>query len=163
AAFDLLTELGAITTDRGGAPRLSGIGREIARMPVDPRFARMLIEAARSDSGVLEAVLAIVARLSLQDVRERPSADAPDSLRQEAERMHARFAEPTSDFLARLSLWKHPRAQQKDLGSSAVRRMCRAEHLNYVRVREWFDVHRQLRSLITPRSPSARSPRERSE
>src|SRR5690606_28471626 len=85
---------------------------------------------------------------SIQDVRERPSADAPESLRQEAERSHARFADPTSDFLAMLALWKHLRSQQRDLGSSAFRRMCRAEHLNYVRVREWFDVYRQLRTLV---------------
>ncbi|MFT4258562.1 ATP-dependent RNA helicase HrpA [Microbacterium sp.] len=146
AAFDLLVELGAVRDDRDGRPRLTRIGREIARMPMDPRFARMIVEAV--SSGVTAPVLPIVAGLSIQDVRERPSADAPQGLRDEAERMHARFVDPTSDFLTLLNLWNHLRAQQKELGSSAFRRMCRSEHLNYVRVREWFDVHRQLQSLV---------------
>ncbi|GAA3942649.1 ATP-dependent RNA helicase HrpA [Microbacterium soli] len=150
AALDLLTEIGAVETARGAQPRLTRIGREISRMPMDPRFARMLVEAARTNtgSGVLRDVLAIVAGLSIQDVRERPSADAPPSVRDEADRMHARFIDPTSDFLTLLNLWRHLREKQKELGSSAFRRLCRSEHLNYVRVREWFDVHRQLKRLV---------------
>ena len=151
AAFDLLTELGAVD-DGGGAPRLTRIGRDISRMPIDPRFARMLLEASRT--GVATDVLPIVAGLSIQDVRERPSQDAPQGIRDEAERMHARFADPTSDFLSLLNLWNHLREQQRELGSSAFRRMCRSEHLNYVRVREWFDVHRQLSSLVRERDRS---------
>ncbi|WP_431071501.1 ATP-dependent RNA helicase HrpA [Microbacterium phyllosphaerae] len=150
AAVDLLTELGAVTGS-GDSPRLTRIGRDISRIPIDPRFARMLIEAGRTASGssnVTRDVLAIVAGMSIQDVRERPSQDAPQSVRDEADRMHARFADPTSDFLSILNLWNHLREQQRELGSSAFRRLCRSEHLNYVRVREWFDVHRQLRSLI---------------
>ncbi|MBS0025469.1 ATP-dependent RNA helicase HrpA [Microbacterium paraoxydans] len=150
AAFDLLTELGAVALRRAqgpdqGAPHLTRVGRDISRMPIDPRFARMLIEAGRSDrSGtVLRDVLAIVAGLTIQDVRERP-----EERREEADRLHARFADPTSDFLTLLNLWNHLREQQRELGSSAFRRLCRAEHLNYVRVREWFDVHRQLRTLV---------------
>ena len=145
AAFDLLTELGAVDTTRD-TPRLTRIGREISRMPIDPRFARMLWEAQKT--GVVTDVLAIVAGLTIQDVRERPSQDAPQGVRDTAERMHARFSDPTSDFLAILNLWNHLLEQQRELGSSAFRRMCRSEHLNYVRVREWFDVHRQLRSLV---------------
>ena len=145
AAFDLLTELGAVSFS-GETPRLTRIGRDISRMPIDPRFARMLVEAAKT--GVVHDVLPIVAGLSIQDVRERPSQDAPQGIRDEADRTHARFADPTSDFLSILNLWNHLREQQRELGSSAFRRMCRAEHLNYVRVREWFDVHRQLRSLV---------------
>ena len=150
AAVDLLTELGAVTGS-GDSPRLTRIGRDISRIPIDPRFARMLIEAGRTASGssnVTRDVLAIVAGMSIQDVRERPSQDAPQSVRDEADRMHARFADPTSDFLSILNLWNHLREQQRELGSSAFRRLCRSEHLNYVRVREWFDVHRQLRSLV---------------
>ena len=150
AAVDLLTELGAVT-GTGDSPRLTRIGRDISRIPIDPRFARMLIEAGRAASGssnVTRDVLAIVAGMSIQDVRERPSQDAPQSVRDEADRMHARFADPTSDFLSILNLWNHLREQQRELGSSAFRRLCRSEHLNYVRVREWFDVHRQLRSLV---------------
>ena len=164
SAIELLVELGAVQPGRPSAgtaseaPRLTRIGRDIARMPIDPRFARMLVEASRpsagsgtaagSATGVIGPVLAIVAGLSIQDVRERPSADAPQGVRDEAERMHARFADPTSDFLSILNLWNHLREQQKELGSSAFRRLCRSEHLNYVRVREWFDVHRQLRTLV---------------
>ncbi|MGP3536331.1 ATP-dependent RNA helicase HrpA [Microbacterium sp. RD1] len=151
AAFDLLLELGAIrpaaasrpaTGDgRSEGPRLTDIAREISRLPIDPRFARMLLEARRS--GVLRDVLAIVAGMSIQDVRERP-----EERREEADRSHARFTDPTSDFLSLLNLWNHLQEQQSALGSSAFRRLCRAEFLNYVRVREWFDVHRQLRSLL---------------
>jgi ATP-dependent helicase HrpA len=141
AALDLLTELGAV--DRG---RLTDLGREISRMPTDPRFARMLVEARRT--GVVRDVLAIVAGLSIPDVRERP-----EERREEADRLHARFADPTSDFLTLLNLWNHLQEKQRELGSSAFRRLCRAEHLNYVRVREWSDVHRQLSTLVgRPRS-----------
>ncbi|CAH0157349.1 ATP-dependent RNA helicase HrpA [Microbacterium foliorum] len=154
AAVDLLTELGAV--DGGGdSPRLTRIGRDISRIPIDPRFARMLIEAGRAGgAAVSRDVLAIVAGMSIQDVRERPSQDAPQSVRDEADRMHARFADPTSDFLSILNLWNHLREQQRELGSSAFRRLCRSEHLNYVRVREWFDVHRQLRSLVREKDAS---------
>ncbi|MGO1954694.1 ATP-dependent RNA helicase HrpA [Microbacterium sp.] len=140
AAFDLLVELGAVSMGRGGGPRLTKTGRRIARMPIDPRFARMLVEAGRS--GVADDVLAIVAGLSIQDVRERP-----EEQREQAQQAHARFVDPTSDFLTLLNLWNHLREKQRELGSSAFRRLVRAEFLNYVRVREWFDVHRQLRSL----------------
>ncbi|MEV5068616.1 ATP-dependent RNA helicase HrpA [Microbacterium sp. LMI12-1-1.1] len=155
AAFDLLVELGAVTdrslSERGTSetrrhPTLTDLGREIARLPIDPRFARMLVEARRT--GVLRDVLAIVAGLSIQDVRERP-----EDRREEADRLHARFTDPSSDFLSLLNLWNHLREKQSELGSSAFRRLCRAEYLNYVRVREWADVHRQLSALVNaPRS-----------
>jgi ATP-dependent helicase HrpA len=153
AAFDLLVELGAVENrtsagdERG--PRLTDIGREIARLPIDPRFARMLVEARRG--GVLRDVIVIVAGMSIQDVRERP-----EERREEADRLHARFTDPTSDFLSLLNLWNHLQERQAELGSSAFRRLCRAEHLNYVRVREWADVHRQLSSLVNaPRAAGA--------
>ncbi|MEU1972749.1 ATP-dependent RNA helicase HrpA [Microbacterium sp. NPDC019599] len=157
AAFDLLVELGAVRpstgsgTAGGSGPKLTDLGREIARLPIDPRFARMLIEARRT--GVLRDVLAIVAGMSIQDVRERP-----EERREEADRLHARFTDPTSDFLTLLNLWNHLQEQQRTLGSSAFRRLCRAEHLNYVRVREWFDVHRQLSSLLRTGDRERRSP-----
>ncbi|WP_169581172.1 MULTISPECIES: ATP-dependent RNA helicase HrpA [Microbacterium] len=147
AAFDLLIELGAVraATSKGrdgeASPSLTDLGREISRLPIDPRFARMLIEARRA--GVLRDVLAIVAGLSIQDVRERP-----EERREEADRLHARFADPSSDFLSLLNLWNHLQEKQSELGSSAFRRLCRQEHLNYVRVREWADVHRQLSALL---------------
>ncbi|MDF2492325.1 MAG: putative ATP-dependent helicase, partial [Microbacterium sp.] len=145
AAFDLLVELGAVRRTRQSTS-LTAMGREISRLPIDPRFARMLV-AARED-GVLRDVLPIVAGMSLQNVRERP-----EERREEADRLHARFTDPTSDFLSLLNLWNHLREQQAELGSSAFRRLCRSEFLNYVRVREWVDVHRQLSQLMSvPRS-----------
>ncbi|WP_022880128.1 DUF3418 domain-containing protein, partial [Microbacterium sp. B19] len=168
AAFDLLVELGAVKLPAPGSraadtdrdvredgdpsrqrrgrgdergPRLTAIGREIARLPIDPRFARMLLEARSAD--VLPEVMAIVAGMSIQDVRERP-----EDRREEADRFHARFTDPTSDFLSLLNLWEYLQEKQAELGSSAFRRLCRSEHLNYVRVREWVDVHRQLTSLL---------------
>lgn len=153
AAFDLLTELGAVEPSRrDDSPHLTRVGRDISRMPIDPRFARMLIEAGRH--GVTNDVLPIVSGLTIQDVRERP-----EDRREAADRMHARFVDPTSDFLTLLNLWNHLREQQRELGSSAFRRLCRSEHLNYVRVREWFDVHRQLRTLVkTPEKTGAPDP-----
>ena len=143
AAFDLLVELGAVRAPGRGddGARLTDIGKRIARLPIDPRFARMLVEADRTD--VLDQVLPIVAGMSIQDVRERPEAE-----RAKADGFHARFADPTSDFLALLNLWQYLQEKQAELGSSAFRRMCRAEFVNYVRVREWMDVHRQLRALM---------------
>ncbi|WP_194395850.1 ATP-dependent RNA helicase HrpA [Microbacterium atlanticum] len=151
AALDLLIELGAVRPASGGRdqPALTEMGREISRLPIDPRFARMLVEARRT--GVLRDVLAIVSGMSIQDVRERP-----EDRREEADRLHARFTDPSSDFLSLLNLWNHLQEKQAELGSSAFRRLCRAEHLNYVRVREWADVHRQLSSLVKAPRPSTR-------
>ncbi|MER7796805.1 ATP-dependent RNA helicase HrpA [Microbacterium sp. NPDC096154] len=146
AALDLLVELGAVVLARDGAARLTRVGRDIARLPIDPRFARMLVEAHRN--GTVAEVLAIVSGLSIQDVRERP-----EEQREQADQSHARFADPTSDFLTLLNLWNHLQEKQSELGSSAFRRLCRAEFLNYVRVREWFDVHRQLRGLASGLAP----------
>lgn len=149
AALDLLVELGAVRLGQGGRPpSLTRTGRQISRMPIDPRFARMLVEAARN--GVADDVLAIVAGLSLQDVRERP-----EEKREQAQQAHARFTDPSSDFLSLLNLWNHLREKQRELGSSAFRRLVRGEYLNYVRVREWFDVHRQLRAFVRELDGSA--------
>jgi ATP-dependent helicase HrpA len=133
----LLEELGAVSPERG-ATRLTGIGRKLARLPVDPRLGRMILEAGHN--GCVPEVLIITAALSIQDPRERP-ADARDA----ADEMHARFAEPGSDFLAFLTLWDYLSDRQRELSASAFRRMCRREFLHYLRVREWQDVHGQLR------------------
>ncbi|MGN6503032.1 MAG: ATP-dependent RNA helicase HrpA [Pseudolysinimonas sp.] len=136
--LDLLRELGAIARDASsGGDRITKIGRELAVLPVDPRFGRMLIEARRN--GVVREVAAIVAGLSIQDPRERPLEKRP-----QADQAHARFADPTSDFLALLNLWNHLDEQQRELSGSAFRRMCRAEFINYLRVREWQDLYRQI-------------------
>jgi ATP-dependent helicase HrpA len=140
----LLEELGAISqadsagTARRGATRLTGVGRKLARLPADPRLGRMILEAGHN--GCAREVLIITAALSIQDPRERP-ADA----REAADALHARFATPGSDFLAFLALWDYLNDQQRELSSSAFRRMCRREYLHYLRVREWQDVHGQLR------------------
>jgi len=130
--LDLLHELGAIT----GA-RLTEIGRILTRLPVDVRFGRMLVEAKRH--GVVREVAAIVAGLSIQDPRERPVEKRP-----QADQQHARFVDPTSDFITLLNLWRYLEKEQKARSGSAFRRMCKAEYLNYLRVREWQDLYRQL-------------------
>ncbi|TWE13276.1 ATP-dependent RNA helicase HrpA [Rudaeicoccus suwonensis] len=136
----LLEELGAVHEARGTSERrtLTAYGRAIAALPVDPRLARMLIAAA--ESGALREVLVIVAALSIQDPRERP-ADA----QAQADQSHARFKHETSDFLSLLNLWRYLGEQRKALSSSAFRRMCKREYLHYLRIREWQDLHSQLK------------------
>ena len=128
----LLTELGAVQDGR-----LTPTGRQLAQLPVDPRLARMLVEADRL--GCLREVLVLTAGLTVQDVRERPLEK-----RQQADDLHRRFADETSDFLSLLNLWDHVREQQRAMGSSAFRRLCKAEFLNHLRIREWQDLHHQL-------------------
>jgi len=163
----LLTELGALAPTgkraHGGSDRptdaagphvadaaehvpgggLTRIGRDLAQLPMDPRLARMILEANRH--GVVREVMIIAAALSVQDPRERPAEE-----RTQADQAHARFTDPTSDFLSYLNLWEYLREQQRDLSSSAFRRMCRSEHINFLRVREWQDVVAQLREMAKP-------------
>jgi ATP-dependent helicase HrpA len=145
--LDLLVELGALESHGSGradaSPRLTRVGRDLARLPIDPRFGRMVIESKRHSTS--REVMAIVAGLTIQDPRERPLERRP-----QADQQHARFADPTSDFLTLLNLWNYLESKQKELSSSAFRRMCRSEFLNYLRVREWQDVYRQLRRLAKP-------------
>ncbi|MEA4943679.1 MAG: ATP-dependent RNA helicase HrpA [Propionicimonas sp.] len=152
----LLRELGALA-ERQGHPgedrvRLTAVGRKLARLPVDPRLGRMLVEAERQ--GCLREMLAIAAGLAIQDVRERP-ADA----QQQADAAHRRFFAPLpsgdgdtiqatpdgSDIAALLRLWQYLRDQRRTLSGNAFRRLCRQEYLNFLRVREWQDLHTQLR------------------
>ncbi|WP_406231296.1 ATP-dependent RNA helicase HrpA [Nocardia sp. NBC_01009] len=119
---------------------LTPIGREMAQLPVDPRMARMLVEANRN--GCLADVLVIVAALSIQDVRERPADH-----QQAADTKHARFVVEGSDFLAYLRLWEYLTEQRKSLSANQFRRMCRDEFLHYLRIREWQDLHGQLRTI----------------
>ncbi|WP_159813448.1 ATP-dependent RNA helicase HrpA [Actinomyces sp. zg328] len=139
----LLAEIGAIHPDgatSAAGPRLTAVGRRLARLPIDPRLGRMLLEAG--ELGCAGEVLVIVAALSIQDVRERP-ADKQEA----SDALHRRFADPTSDFLTYLNLWRYLRTQSRELSGSAFRRMCRAEFLHYLRIREWQDVHAQLRQM----------------
>ena len=158
AGVQLLDELGALTTTpakgrgsrrgrtasrRATAPgqrRLTNVGRDLVAFPADPRLARMILEAGRHDC--VRDVITVVAALSIQDPRERP-ADQQDK----ADQAHRRFADPTSDFAALLNLWRYLKEQQHELSSSAFRRMCRREYLNYLRVREWQDLDAQLRQV----------------
>jgi ATP-dependent helicase HrpA len=144
----LLEELGAMD-----AGRLTRLGRRIARLPVDPRMARMVVEAGRL--GCVREVLVIAAALSIQDPRERPQ-----DKQQLAAEMHARFTDPTSDLLAWLHLWQYVEEQQKSLSSSAFRRLCQRELLHYLRIREWQDLHAQLRRVARQLhlSPEASNP-----
>ena len=137
----LLEELHAIEVGGGPSPRGSpAVGRRLVRLPVDPRMARMVLEADRL--GCVHEVLVIAAALSIQDPRERP-VDA----QQAADEQHRRFADERSDFLAHLNLWEYLREQQEELSSSAFRRMCKREFLHFLRVREWQDLHSQLRRV----------------
>lgn len=146
----LLTELGALTPAAEGT-RLTETGRALALLPMDPRLARMIVEGGRRD--VAREVMVVAAALSIQDPRERPVEQRP-----QADALHARFADPTSDFLTYLNLWTYLREQQRELSGSAFRRLCRAEHLNYLRVREWQDVVAQLREMAKPLGIVVRPP-----
>ncbi len=138
--LQLLTELGAIDTPKGG--RLTPIGRQLAQIPLDPRLARMIVEADKH--ACVREVMVIAAALSIQDPRERPTdAEA------QAQQAHARFRDPNSDFLGYLNLWGYLKKQQKELSGNQFRRMCRSEYLNYLRVREWQDIFAQLRQVAT--------------
>jgi ATP-dependent helicase HrpA len=136
----LLEELGALDPSSTGAPsaRLTAIGRRLATLPLDPRLGRMVLEGQRN--GCLGEVLVIASFLAIQDPRERPTGKE-----QAAAELHRRFADPDSDFVAVLNLWHHLWQRKKELGSNQFRKLCRAEHLNHLRVREWQDVHGQLR------------------
>jgi ATP-dependent helicase HrpA len=135
----LLEELGALAAGgRRGRGRLTAIGRQLARLPVDPRLGRMVLAADRERC--VAEVLVLAAALSIQDPRERPR-----DREQAAAEAHARFAVEGSDFLPFLRLWEHLRDEREARTSSGFRRMCRAEFLNHLRVREWQDLHAQLR------------------
>ncbi|MBL6279481.1 ATP-dependent RNA helicase HrpA [Micromonospora fiedleri] len=139
---NLLHELGALDPAETDLDRrLTALGRRLAQLPVDPRLARMVLEGERN--GCATEVMVIAAALSIQDPRERPA-----DKQAQADQAHARFADKESDFVAFLNLWRYLRQQQKDLSSSAFRRMCKAEYLNYLRVREWQDIVSQLRQVL---------------
>ncbi|WP_370771104.1 ATP-dependent RNA helicase HrpA [Actinomadura roseirufa] len=141
AGVDLLHELGAIDpAEQDPRKRLTPLGRRLAQLPVDPRLARMVLEADKN--GCVREVLVIAAALSIQDPRERPA-----DKQQAADESHRRFTDPTSDFLAFLNLWNYLREQQNELSGSAFRRMCKNEYLHFLRVREWQDLHGQLKQV----------------
>ncbi|GGS91883.1 MULTISPECIES: ATP-dependent RNA helicase HrpA [Streptomyces] len=137
----LLQELGALDpAQKDPRKRLTETGRKLAQLPVDPRLARMVLEADKN--GCAREVMVIAAALSIQDPRERPS-----DKQTQADQQHARFKDESSDFLAFLNLWRYLREQQRERGSSSFRRMCKQEFLNFLRIREWQDIYTQLRTV----------------
>ncbi len=149
AGYILLEELGAI--DDTPARELTPLGRDLARLPVDPIVGRMLLQALR-ENAVREA-LVIAAALSIQDPRERP-ADAEAA----ADAAHKRFVHPDSDFLTLLAIWDAFHDEVERLSQGRLRKFCRQHFLNYARMREWRDIHAQLEDALgpseTPRSPA---------
>ncbi|QTP54514.1 ATP-dependent RNA helicase HrpA [Billgrantia sulfidoxydans] len=135
--FRLLFELGAVDE----ANRLTPVGRKLARLPIDPRLARMVLAGA--EQGGLRDVLVVVSALAVQDPRDRPAEK-----RQAADQAHRRWHDPDSDFVALLNLWQGFEAARDELSGNQLRRWCKEHYLNYLRLREWHDTFRQLRQLL---------------
>ena len=135
----LLHELGALH-DKQDKPSLTTIGRDLARIPLDPRMARMLIEA--NTNGCLDDVMVIVAAMTIQDVRERPL-----DFQAQADQAHARFKDKTSDFLSMLKLWDYIKQTRNEQSGNRFRKRMKQEFLHYIRIREWFDLVRQLKDV----------------
>ncbi|MCY0905315.1 ATP-dependent RNA helicase HrpA [Arthrobacter sp. H14-L1] len=138
----LLRELGAVTAQ--GA--ITAVGRQLAQLPVDPRLGRMIVEAGKR--GCAREVMILAAALTIQDPRERPQAES--GKQQLAAEKHKRFTDEISDFTGFLNLWRYLQAKQEELSSTAFRRLCKAEFINFLRVREWQDLFAQLRQLAKP-------------
>ena len=137
----LLHELGALDPEeKDHRKRLTPVGRKLAQLPVDPKMGRMVLEADRN--GCLREIIVITAGLSIQDPRERP-ADKKEA----SAAKHSRFVEKGSDFLSWLKLWDYIKEQQQELSSNQFRKLCKSEFLHYLRIREWQDVHSQLRQI----------------
>ncbi len=134
--YRLLQELGAVDGER----RITSLGRQLARLPVDPRIARMILAAGKERC--LREVLVIAAALTVQDPRERPL-----EAQQQADEAHRRFRDEQSDFLSLLNLWQHYEEQRRHLSQNKLRRECRKNFLSFVRLREWHEVHSQLLTL----------------
>ncbi|MDU5850008.1 DUF3418 domain-containing protein [Bifidobacterium bifidum] len=140
--FNELTELKAIGRKRGEVT-LTHVGRQLARIPIDVRLGRMVIEAAKSSTpDTLAAMLVIVAFLSLQDPRERP-----DEARDEADRIHNRYADPSSDYLTALNIWDRIFQADGEPSNNALRRICKSEYFSWLRVRQWKDLVNQLTEM----------------
>ncbi|WP_099332937.1 DUF3418 domain-containing protein [Actinomyces minihominis] len=132
----LLTEIGALDAKE----KITPLGRRLATLPIDPRLGRMLVEADKN--GCASDVLVIVAALSIQDPRERPL-----EMQEAADQAHRRYADPTSDFITYLNMWRYLGVRARDLSGSAFRRLCKREFFHYLRYREWRDIVGQLRQM----------------
>lgn len=131
--YKLLEELGAVSS----TGVLNDVGKRMARLPVDPRLARMVLAAA--EQGCLQEILVIASALAAQDPRDRPT-----DKQQQSDQMHARFRHPRSDFLARLNLWRYYEGQRQALSQNQLRKLCQREFLSFLRMRDWRDIHTQL-------------------
>jgi len=136
--FRLLFELQAVNEQRG----VTELGRQLAKLPVDPRLGRMLLAAQQE--GVLREALIIVAALAIQDPRERPL-----DKQQAADEKHRRFRDEQSDFLALLKLWDYYHEQARQLSKNQLRNLCQTDFLSFVRMREWHDLHQELLGRVT--------------
>ena len=138
--FRLLEELQAVARHQGKSV-MTPLGRQMARLPLDPRYARMIIEAGKT--GALNEVVIIAAGLSIQDPRERPH-----QFRQQADEKHREFADKDSDFVSLLNLWRAFRHEQQQQSQSQLRRWCKTFFINYLRMREWQDIVSQVRQSL---------------
>ncbi|MDJ0832737.1 MAG: ATP-dependent RNA helicase HrpA [Gammaproteobacteria bacterium] len=134
--YRLLDELQAVTAD----DRVTRLGKQIARLPTDPRLARMLLRA--SDLGCLKEAMVIVAVLSVQDPR-----DLSQDNRQAAQQKFRLWQDDKSDFIGWLNLWQELNQQKKELSRSQFARWCKKQYLSWLRIREWQDIHKQLQEL----------------
>ena len=147
AGYALLEELGALDADASESAvsrPLTPLGRELARLPVDPTVGRMILQAREEKA--LHEVLVIAAGLSIQDPRDRP-LDA----REKADAAHRRFVHPDSDFLTLLAIWESFHNELERLSQARLRRFCRDHFLSYTRIREWRDIYAQLLDVLEAR------------
>lgn len=135
--YKLLEELNAVNS-KG---QMTEIGKKLYQFSVDPRFARMLIDA--SEQSCLHEVLLIVSALTIQDPRERP-----EDKKQAADEQHRRFQDENSDFMAYINLWDYCELQRQELTQNQFRKLCKKEYLNYLRLKEWRELHHQLKLQI---------------
>ena len=150
--FRLLFELGAVNDKQ----QLSALGRKLAKLPIDPRLARMVLAGA--ERGSLRDVLIVVSALAIQDPRDRPA-----DKRQAADQAHQRWHDPDSDFVALLNLWHGIENAREALSGNQLRRWCRDHYINYLRMREWHDTFRQLRQLLRDMDIEVPAPLPRDE
>ncbi len=150
--FRLLFELGAVNEKQ----QLSTLGRKLAKLPIDPRLARMVLAGA--ERGCLRDVLIVVSALAIQDPRDRPA-----DKRQAADQAHQRWHDPDSDFVALLNLWHGIDNARDALSGNQLRRWCREHYINYLRMREWHDTFRQLRQLLRDMDIEVPAPLPRDE
>ncbi|MBA4397076.1 MAG: ATP-dependent RNA helicase HrpA [Syntrophus sp. (in: bacteria)] len=159
--LDLLQELGAV--EKGGRTqegstesfRLTQSGRRMARLPIDPRISRMILEAQKE--GCVEEVLVIASAMTVQDPRERPLEQA-----QRADQVHTAFRDPTSDFITLLRIWNHYYGQRESIKTqNSMRKFCREHFLSYRRMREWRDVHDQIRMILNEQEGNEKPDRQK--